>query len=354
MNLLRLLLLLFVLSSLSGCAYLHSFDSDLGKQIDTWIEQEEYGKALDTLYYIQSDHKDYALLMKKKALVQTRATQFEKDILTKGERFLAEKNWPAAMETYDYGLSKLPRSRALKKARKRFIAQRARELNQLEIQILKNKTDWLLSNAALHEQRLQVIPNNRKARSLARDYAQEVDATATALVDCIKDALDSGELQMGQQCLRIAKRLTPSNEIQLGIAHAEQQLNREIKNRSRRLSRQGRQALHNARLALAEADFIQAQTLIDRLPLTDGKNQQVRAFRQELDEAIADHVETNIVEGQRLYSAGKIDQAHSLWQSLKPLSPDNDKLDELIARAERVLKKLQQIEQQEKTTAETD
>jgi len=339
----RPLIFLFLLLSLPGCAYLHSLDTDLPRQIDSWIKADEYGKALDTLYYIQSEHKDYAVLMQKKEFVQKCAVEFEKGMLKKGEQLVADKNWHAALQTYDYGLDKLPQSRPLQKARKRFLEKRERELNYLKIKLLQNKTDWLLNNAALYEQRLHITPNNRTARWSAKDHAEEVDKTATALVDCAKEALDQGELKMGQQCVHIAKQLTPSSDIQLGIAHIEQQLSREIAFRSRKLSRQGRQSLAKAHLALAKADFGQAKEIINKLPLTDGKNQKILAFRKELDETIQDYVEVNIVEGQKLYSAGKIDQAYSLWQSLKPLAPDNDKLDELISRVERVLKKLQQI-----------
>ena len=55
MTLFRIGIPLFLLLALPGCAYIHSLDENLPGQIESWIQNEDYGKALDTLYYIQQD-----------------------------------------------------------------------------------------------------------------------------------------------------------------------------------------------------------------------------------------------------------------------------------------------------------
>ena len=64
-SLFRWTLAVFLMLFLSSCAFLNSFNSDLNKQVDTWMAQHEYSKILDTLQYIRPSNPNYKLLQKK-------------------------------------------------------------------------------------------------------------------------------------------------------------------------------------------------------------------------------------------------------------------------------------------------
>lgn len=328
---------------LSGCAYLHSLDENLPHQIDSWMANQEYGKALDTLYYIQPDNPNYKVLMKQKEEIIKLAVRFEENILQEGKKYLKEKDWHHADETYKHGLDKLPDSRAIRKARAEFLRKRNAYLQKLKIKLLQNKTQWLLNNTPVREEIVRVIPKDTAARWDLDEHNQAVDSTTNTLITCVNESIARNQLDVGRQCLTIATQLSPSPRVQQKRHEAEKRLEQEIASRSRNLSKQGKKTLRKAKRALATGDFKSARRMIDKLPEQDRKNASVLKFRDDLNEQTEDYVDLTIQEGRKLYSAGKVQEAYLLWKSLKSLSPDNERLQKLIDRAEKVLRKLHKI-----------
>lgn len=156
-------------------------------------------------------------------------------------------------------------------------------------------------------------------------------------------SIENNKLDVGRQCLNIAEQLKPSDYLQQRIIEVSKQLEQEIDSRSRKLGKQASRTLRSAKLALAKGDFKSAQQLIGTLPEQDRKNAKVLSFKDELDEQTEDYVDKTILEGRKLYSAGKVQEAYLMWKSLKSLSADNERLQSLIDRAEKVLRKLHKI-----------
>lgn len=346
------LLLLYV--SMSACAYIHSLDENLPQQIEIWIKNKEYGKALDTLYYIQADNANYGQLIKQKERIIKLAGRFEKEILEKGQKYQTHNDWHQAAQTYEYGLDKLPDSRPLQKAYTQFLAKRAIYLKQLKLQLLQNKAKWLSNDSEIRKEIARVIPSNYSARWLLQDNRLDIDSTSKTLIECVNESVRNNELDVARQCLKIARQLNPSPHIQQRLIDISKQLEQEIEHRSRKISRDGQRILRSAKLALAKGDFLSAHQSIKALPAQDTKNGQVLSFRDKLDEQTEDYVDKTILDGRTLYSSGQVQEAYLLWKSLKPLSPDNERLQILIDRAEKVLKKLHSIGSKQDTVAPPD
>jgi len=343
MSLIRLCKLLCVYLLLSGCAYIHSLDEDLPRQIDVWIKNNDYGKALDTLYYIQSDNPNYQQLMGQKDRIIKLANKFEKNILRQGEKHLVAKEWHLAFETYDLGLDKLPDSRPIKKAQTEFLEKRAAYLKQLKLKLLQNKTNWLMRDTEIRKEIARVIPKNYSARWLLQDHKMDIDSTGQTLIECVTESIANNELDVGRQCLNIAQQLNPSAYFQQRIIEVSKKLEQEIGARSRNLSIKGQTTLRSAQKSLAKGDFISAHKLMNSLPEQDRKNGKVLEFNDQLNEQTEDYVDKTILEGRKLYSMGKVQEAYLLWKSLKPLASDNTRLQSLIDRAEKILRKLHKI-----------
>lgn len=343
MILIRLCKILALSVFLSGCAYIHSLDDDLPRQIDTWIKSKDYGEALDTLYYIQPDNQNYKQLMVQKRKIIKLANRFEKNILEEGSKHLKQKNWHQAYEAYEYGLDKLPDSHAIQKAEAEFLSRRTAYLKQLKLKLLQNKTKWLISDTEIRKEIARVIPKNYSARRLLQDHKLDIDATSKTLVECVTESITNNELDVGRQCLNIAKQLKPSDLFQQKIIEVSKHLEQEIEIRSRNLGKNGQKTLRSAKMALAKGDYRSAHQIINTLPEQDRKNDQVLRFRDELGEQTEDYVDKTILEGRKLYSEGKVQEAYLLWKSLKSLAPDNERLQVLINRAKKILRKLQKI-----------
>lgn len=343
MTLIRLCKLIPLMLALSGCAYIHSLDDNLPRQIDVWIQNQDYGKALDTLYYIQSDNANYKHLMLQKDKIIKSASKFEQDILAQGSKHLKSRDWHQTYKTYENGLTKLPDSRAIKKAQTEFLRKRTAYLKQLKLKLLQSKTKWLLSDTKIRNEIARVIPKNYSARWLLQDHQLDIDSTSKTLIECVTESIVNNELDVGRQCLNIAKQLHPSPYFQQRIIEVSKNLEQEIETRSRNLSQHGQKTLRSAKMAHAKGDFISANQIIYTLPEQDMKNGKVLDFKDELDVQTEDYVDKAILEGRKLYSDGKVQEAYLQWKSLKSLSPENERLQVLIDRAEKVLKKLHKI-----------
>ena len=343
MTLIRFFKFLPLYLVLSGCAYIHSLDDNLPHQINIWIQSKDYGKALDTLYYIEADNPNYKHLMIQKNRIIKLAMQFEQNILQRSSEYLKSRNWHQTYETYEYGLSKLPDSRAIKKAQTEFLAKRAAYVKQLKLKLLQSKTKWLLSDTKIRKEIARVIPKNYSAHWLLQDHKLDIDSTSKTLIECVNESIANNELDIGRQCLNIVKQLEPSDYFQQKVLDVSKNLEQEIEIRSRNLSRPGQKILRSAKMAHAKGDYISANQIISALPEQDKKNGAVLRFKDELDEQTEDYVDKAILEGRKLYSAGKVQEAYLQWKSLKSLSPKNERLQILIDRAEKVLKKLHKI-----------
>lgn len=343
MSLIRLSRVLPLYIFLTGCAFIHSLDENLPRQIDIWIETKEYGKALDTLYYIQADNANYKLLMAQKDRIIKLANTFEQEILEQGRKHLRQENWQQTYETYEYGLDKLPDSRPIKKAQAEFIARRGAYLKQLKLKLLQNKTRWLLNDTEIRKEIARVTPRNYSARWLLQDHKLDIDSTSKTLIECVTESIANNELDVGRQCLNIAQQLNPSAYFQQRIIEVSKLLEQEIEIRSRNLNKSAQKTLRNAKMSLARGDYLSAHQIINTLAEHDKKNGKVLKFRDELDDQTEDYVDKTILEGRKLYSTGKVQEAYLLWKSLKPLAPDNQRLQDMIDRAEKILHKLHKI-----------
>ena len=343
MSIMKFLFLPLFLLLLSGCAFIHSFDENLPTRIDHWISSEDYGKALDTLYYIDIKHKNYAELMNKKNAILKLATQLEERVLTEGKKLFQQKKWHETLKVYEYGLQKLPDSRSIRKEYNLFIARRSAHLQQLKLTLLQNKANWLLSDVKIRHEMAVVVPRNFTARWMLASHNDDIDSTTDTLLQCVHHSINDGELDVAKQCLNIAKQLTPAPYFIAQISIAEKRLDKEVIDRSRKLSAKGKKSLRLARQALAQGDFAKAKYLHDTLPVQDKKNKTVLEFSTKMDNQIADYIDSRTKEGRRLYSEGKIQQAYLMWKSLQKLDPENEKIRQLIKRAEHVINKLRKI-----------
>lgn len=344
MTLLKFIFLTLGLLVLPGCAFIHSFDENLPQQIEYWIKHEQYGQALDTLDYIDKQHKDYHVLMQLRKTIQKRIPELERQTIQQGKKLLGQEKWHEAIKVYEYALARIPNNRAVQKAYDAFINKRAAHLKQLKLKLLQNKTNWLLDDKKIREEMAAVIPRNHQARWILQDHNADIDNTTRTLLECVDDSIEVAELDVARQCLRIARQLKPSQSLVDKLTLAEKQLGIEVNARSRHLTERGNTSLSQAKQALAQGNYTKVKNLLDSLPIQDKKNEQVLAFRKQSDLQLADYIDNRIREGRRLYSRGEIQQAYLMWKSLQALAPNNKQLAQLVKRSVQILNKLRQIE----------
>jgi len=346
MSFLRALIIVSLPLLFSSCAYLHSFDSNLPEKIDSWVEQEEYGLALDTLQHIKPGNKNYQLLNEKKQQVQRLAQAFEKKTIARANQLISGNEWHEAALLYDDALGKLPNSSELRKSRAEFIERRQNFVNDLETRLLVRKGIWLNDNATLYTQIKSAIPDNYRSVSSIRDYENDRQDALHALVECAQTANAADNLVLARKCLLLADRIDTNlqddprlTEIRSRIVQAREARLQQYKRQTTGLLNELKQGNSLDNLQRAH-DHLRSSEQFE--PLDD----EAIALIDTLDKRMQAGIDQRMESARRLYSHGKIEQALQIWESLQSIAPDNQQLEKHIERARRVLEKLHRLQQE--------
>lgn len=353
MRYLVLTLLLVGGLQLSGCAQYYARASDVTERVNNWVHDGEYAKALNLIAQVKPSHPDYATLQAKLPAIQRAADTFEGRTISEAQRLTREEQWQQALDTYNEGLSKLPDSQAIDKARTRFLRQRKEYLRQLDIKLLISQAQYLSRDQPLREEIAQVDPHDRKAGRRLKQQNKDVKQAAQELVQCGQSALDQQDTYLAYRCLSLANRLDPNETTQEALSKAEQLKSREDGRRrhaiERKLGRQRAQRTHTLlkdyKQAFNRGDLLHARDLLEEAHALQPDNTEINRLVPRLNREIKKQVQNGIEQGRRQYTLGHIQRAVDIWTSLRRLDPENKQLNEHIDRAQRVLDNLQAIEQ---------
>jgi len=335
-------LILFLLLP-GGCAYLSSFSAELPEKIDTLIQQQEYGEALQTLEYVRPSHADYKRLMRQKKHIEKLVVKYERKTIQKADKLTRQGKWYTAQQTYEQAIEKVPQSEKLRKAQQEFLSKRDNYLKQLELSLLLNRANWLIRNASTQKEIVRVLPNDYQRYEEIRDYPDKVDETAEQLVSCVQSALDAGDYNLAETCLKLVERIGSKNIDKKQLALANKTLARAEKTEVRKQNDKTRALIAELKQGYSEDNLKRARNQLNVLEKQNSRNRTSIKLRKELDKRYRQGIDQKIAAGRRLYSSGKIQEALDIWNSLLDIDPGNQKLQGHIDRAERVLSKLQRL-----------
>lgn len=347
-NLSRAGLAACLLLQITGCAFLHSFDSDLDTQVDQWLAQHEYTKVLDTLKYIRPSNPKYELLQKKRAQAIQEAKRYEQQQIARSRELIANAQWHEAELTLNSAMQKLPDSKPLQAAYADFIRQRAQALQGLYYQLYINKAEWLVKNKDVQAELARTIPNDKKTQQAMEDYKRDSQHVYQQLLICGVEATNINDLDLAEQCYMLANDLQPSASLQATLTDIQQQQAKTRQTKPASLSSEGRTLLEQSKQAMAKGNLKLALTTYNKISVSDKNYALVKAYGQELNHRIHDNVTQGIELGRKLYSQGEVEQALAVWNKQRELDPDNEYLLNYIERAEHVLEKINTLRQQQK------
>lgn len=345
--------------ALSGCAELQLVRPDMTEQVDTWLVEKEYGNVLEYIEILPPTHSDYAALQARLPEIRRLVKSYEEEIVVGGEELTREEQWQDAADLYETGLAKLPNSAVIESARTQFLAKRAARLQDLSAEALLATGDWLARDTLLQKEMASVDPHDPQVRERLDENSRKAEKTAVQLHACGQRALARGKADLALRCLNLAHTLTPTREMgraltRTRIAVAVQAAKRQGKNRrNSRADASTIQRLIDAYdKAYANGDLLQAREHLNELSSLEPDNGDIKQMEAELDAAIAFKIKRGIEIGRTLYSRGEIQPAVDAWSDVVRLEPDNKELNAHIARANRILEKLDKLKK--KGTADDD
>jgi hypothetical protein len=158
--------------ALHGCAFFHSFDKDLDQQVDKWLMQGEYTRALDALELVRPSHPKYKLLQKKKKQVLQEADRYEKTSLKQVNELVVKQDWDRAEKILNESMEKLPDSENIQQVYEDFIRLRANHLKSLYYKVYINKAEWLVKNKDINEELERALPKNRDSLNAISEHKE--------------------------------------------------------------------------------------------------------------------------------------------------------------------------------------
>lgn len=253
-------------------------------------------------------------------------------------------------------LEQLPDSSALIAARDEIEEERGTSLRVNDCRVGATRARYLADKAELMQSRAPLEAKDFLQDWQSRREREELAQLAVQLRDCASYALSEERLDLAEETLAMAARINGGEF----VAEEQRQL-AQLKNpppvaqpappkikKQRTAAELAQQKLRRTRLALQSAitrgDLRQAQTQIAELRKLEGDSPQLLELERSINEAITAYITNAHERANALYRDQQIEQARDIWKRILELDPDDIQARANLERAERVLKKLEELQ----------
>lgn len=262
--------------------------------------------------------------------------------------------WFQTRQLLDAALKQAPDSQQLRDAHEQIASEIAARLRSNDCLLGAARARYLTDKASLLEQRAPLESKDYLQDWKSKREREELDQLAVQLRDCAAAALDDNQLDVAEETVSAAARI-----------HGEDFVADE-RQRLKQLSKPApaakpvtapkpkphvdtpQQRIRKARIALQSAitrgDLRQAKTRIVELRQLEGDSPQLVELDKAVSEAIAAYIAETHARANTLYRDQQIEQARDLWQKILELDPEDIQARANLERAERVLKKLEELQ----------
>jgi len=346
MSNLKKLLLLMSFSLLGGCSFLQSFHSQSTEYVDLLIQEKHYARAEKVLQHIDPSQPDYPALMAQKKRLQKLINKLETNTLAQVQQLRKQNKWQQALQALHSARESLPESRTLRKAEQNFLAARNKRINELNMEIDIHKGIWLRDAEPLLDAIVRTQPDNYERQQQQQQFKQEKARTLKNLARCAREAMDEELYELGRHCLELVNKIDREKKYAEILKQAKAKLQQHDHAWRQQQIRISNELLKELKQGYSHDNLLRASRHLQKLSShkqSTEEKQYSKMLKQELDRGIAQNMDA----GRQLYSSGKVTEALSIWISLRQITPDNEALEAHISRAQRVLKKLEQLGKQQ-------
>ncbi|MEX1214881.1 hypothetical protein [Saccharospirillum sp.] len=319
---------------LSGCVQFYAQQSNVNEQIDTWVENHQYDKALATINAMNPEHESYPELRQRSGIIESKRSAYIEEQLDLASEYEAEADWAAAIAVLDTGLGNLPGAPELQAQRGEYEERRLSSIDRNETSILMARARYLLATRTSEENLLKATPNNFFAQQRYRVFQQDLKTLSRELYVIGKQALYEDDSFSAVQALSLSNRLSPnelSQELLSSIQQAQQSERQQARSQKTVVADQQWPQLENAfAQSLGLNDLAGARRLLNEM--TELDREKAQPMREQLDSRLTSESALLKERGELLYSQGFLGEALAVWEEALTLTPNDA---ELQANAER-------------------
>ncbi|MFW2372188.1 MAG: hypothetical protein ACN4GM_03640 [Gammaproteobacteria bacterium] len=339
MKQLNLIIIISAFMLTASCSDYYAKSDNLNSQIDLWLKQDQYARIDKTLQLLEISHPDYKIIKARIPAINKQKNRYINKAIKTAKKQKSKNQWQAAIDDLELALSHIPDNKKLSAEYDSLITERDIRIEELRKMMLIRKARTLLQYESVYTQLQQLIPNDYNAQIEIDEYNRKKQESANLLMDCAQHALSKRDYFLATECLTLSNQLLPSMEKQVLLKTAVS--NRKKLDKKRR----SRQLLSNFRQAKTSQDYASARYNLEILLDLDPKDKTYIKLKKQLEKDVTNRLRNDIQQGKVLYSKGNISGALETWESLLQIDPSNDDLIALIARAKKVTRKIEKLEQ---------
>ncbi|UCE89368.1 MAG: hypothetical protein JSW10_00560 [Pseudomonadota bacterium] len=359
--------LILVLFFLSACTTVPTTptEGDLVATAEVLAAERKFGQALAMLADVTLAHPQYGRIAAKRRQIAQSAVAFETDVVGQAQTLVSTGDWAAAGQVYVAALATYPQSDALQSAYAAFKTQRDKRVTSLERNLVLREGEWLAHDLPLREELVRAAEPERAEEQLIPAKRKRADELAAQLHVVGLEAMNEKDFDLAERSLNAANQLQPSAEVQRALTSLNR-MQTQLKEQARadRMRQQAyidekRKAVLSRRVeerkqrsqaiikeyndAYKRGDLLEARRLTEELSLLESYHPDLPKMQQQVQDGLDAHVKQGLERGRELYAQGRIEDALKVWRPLLRYDPENVELKDNIARAQRVLDKLQQL-----------
>jgi len=334
----RLLLIFSAYLSLCSCTLLSHTPDSLNADIDRWLENNQYNKIEYALKSIADDDSRYSDILLRKTSIKSRKQAYIDDVSATAKKLKRDNQWGPAIATYDTALINTVNAPRLVSEKKQLIEARDKKINKLKKELLIQHAKSLVSYKQIYSQLTQLIPEDNDAQLDISGYRKNKIDVAAHLKKCGELANTNKQFNLAIECFSLSQELHPNRHKLAHIIKLEADIkNDKIQQRYARL-------LANYKIAYNSKEYNNARTHLNTLLKLSPGHKQAKHYLKELNSEVDRKIQDMLASGKYLYSQNKIHEALNVWQQAQRIEPENEELQQLIYRTEKVSKKIETLE----------
>ena len=338
MKLHTVLVFIFLISQIEGCASYYASRPDYDEIVSGWIKNNEYSKIKNSLKKLSKNHPDYKIISARRSDIKTREQNFIKEVLDSAKNKRAQGQWQLALDIYSEALNKVENDPAILTAKKNLLEERNTQVTELRKNMLLRRARALVQYKPIYDKLKKLIPNDYDALHDINKFENEKNETSNHLLNCGDHALNTKNYALAEECFELSNKLVSSEKTSELITKTKNIIKLDS----------DKKKVHELIKAYHEAynsgNFPKARHHLDQLLTINPNHKDSRQLKEQLDRDINTRIEKGINLGKIQYSQGKINAALKTWQELSKLDPKNEELSTLVIRAQKVSSKIETLE----------
>ena len=205
------MLVVALLLLISGCAHLMMTDTEIIKDIDQNIKNNNYSNAISTIDSLPSNYKKKNAFIKKLREINKKLSIYENKIIAQAKVFENKKDWKSASLIYHKAIDNTPEGGSVFKAYKQFDLMQRQQLEKVQLESYVMYARYLMDAIKLRQNVENIFSITEFDGMSLSEAVEESHELSTKLHEIGVRSLARQDYTSAIKSIYMAKRLNPKD-----------------------------------------------------------------------------------------------------------------------------------------------